>query len=424
MVVRVGGPAQSEAAVEPEPESSWDGETDDDVGGEASTRHEALEAVSAALTPPVEFAGAKVFEVPEGARVYSASSMGECTTALVARGIGYPAADMPEVLGVALEEGNRNEPVILDRLTRWHLRGADEDGNTSRTKWRVYVPGDYAALGIELGEYDPERDVDYTLQPRVWLPVTKTAVLRAHLDGIAAEVKQEQDGGRRVVEAKAFGDGYWGDFQHAGLAAFPGYEWQVSVQMYAAGFSLLGVDAGKDYMRALFVVGHKANEEMAKLHRCAKGDVFEIAVVKVDEPPVKYGEILKRVLGVEQYVKKQELPKCVEGRWPCAYFQLGECEGKPKVEAETVDDEEFVGLCREYWTVSQDEKSAKSARASLRETIEKWLEAHPEHAGKKLATKDEAGNEYVFEWVTREMPERTMKAGTQSYPQVKLVGGK
>lgn len=422
-MVRVGGPAQvEEAPVEPSESSessSWDGEVEAKV--------EALEAVTvavaAALEPPVEFAGAQVYEVPEGARVYSASSMGECTTALVARGIGYPPADMPEVLNVALKEGNRNEPRILERLGMWHLLGEGEEERAERKQYRVYVPGDYAALGIETGEYDPDRDVDYCDQPRVWLPVTKTAVVRAHLDGLAAEVK-EADGARRVVEAKAFGDAYWDQFQREGLVGFPGYEWQLSIQMYGAGVSLLGCQPGKDYLRALFVVGHKANDDMAKLHRVNKGDVFEVSVVEVDEPPVKFGRILKRVLEVEKHVKAGELPECVEGRWPCAYFQLGECGGKPQVEVVRVEDSEFAQLCKEYTTAQADEKDAKKIREELKPKLEKWLAQRGGKAGEKFGTTDEAGNEYVFEWVENDVKEHVVKAGTRSFPQVKLVGGK
>lgn len=418
--MRVGEPAETakEEYAELAKPTTWEGLPDD----EESSRKETLSYVAAALEPPVEFAGAQRYEVPEGARVYSASSMGECTTALVARGIGYPPADMPEKLLPALDGGHRNEPRILERLSMWHLLGEDEEERAARKHYRVYVPGDYEALGVELGEYDPDRDVNYGDQPRVWLPVTKTAVIRAHLDSIAAEVR-EADGARRVVEVKAFGDGYWGDFAFAGLAAFPGYEWQLSVQMYAAGVSLLGAAPGKDWMRALFVVGHKADEEMAKLHRCAKGDVFEITVVEVDEPPVSYGRILKRVLEVEKYVKAGELPQCVEGRWPCAYFQLGECEGKPKAEVVRVEDDEFADLCRRYWTATFDQKCASEIRDEVRAELVKWLDAHPEQMKGKYGAADGMGNEYVFEWVTREMPAREMKASTQSYPQVKLVGG-
>lgn len=349
--------------------------------------------------------------------IYSASTLGECDVALAQRILGdVDPSDMPESLHVALEQGNINEPIILDML----LMGEYDHGEHERDQWRVYDEVDFRSLGIETGEV-MERESgtrDYTGQPRVWLPILKSAVIRSHLDAIAVQSLSSDvgpvDGGRRVVEVKAFGDSYWNQWKSRGLASFPGYALQLSAQMYGAGNTVLD---RADYMRALFIVGHKGED----------GVVFEIDVQYVDEPPIAKGALVKKVLAVERIVKEYQasgvLPKCDEGRWPCPFYFTQECSGKPPAEVVLIDDLELGDAARRLWTASQDAKAAEGEKDIAKGQIKKLLEKYAVEAGSKAKVKDEAGNEYEVERVSRPMPESTRRAYTQEFAQVKLVGG-
>lgn len=348
-------------------------------------------------------------------RVYPASGLGGCQTALIARGMGLVPADMPEKLQPALDAGKENEPRILQMLERTpdfdarQHRITIQDEFLLKGVWRLYDAADYEKLNIETGEWDEERGVDYSGQPRVWLPIGTSAVVRAHPDGIGVKVVKGKVEQRRVVEVKAFGDELWDRWVRRGWAEFPGYAMQMSVQMYAAGASILKTP--KSFMPGMFVVGHK-NEE---------GVAFELSVLELDKPPVELKTILAKVMNVEKYVKREELPACVEGRWPCPFYWMAECAGKPRVEVEEIEDTELGGVAARFYAYGVDRKEADASRKDEQEKLVKLLEKHgKKESGKKVKVKDEARNVFVVEWREVEQPEKTSKAYTQKYAIVTL----
>lgn len=314
-------------------------------------------------------------------RTYRASSIGGCITALAAVAQGIEPAEMPESLQPALQAGIDNEPAILALLK-------EECGVRAAT----YI--ELAALKEEgvIAGYNPEQG-----QVQVRLKVGKGAMVTAHPDLIGVSVIF--NGSKFcVVEAKAFGEGYWADWQRDGLNAFPGYQWQVSAQMHCTG------------LPGLFVVGHKS---------AATGLVDEIEVLELVEAPIPLAQFKMKVMRADKYAAKGEVPDCTEPRWPCPVYFLPQHPDKP--ETQEVVDAELGSLCARHHAYHADEKEAKAERDKIKVQIEKHLAEKGYAKGQKVKVESPAGEMYEFEWVEREMPERTMKAGTMAYPSVKLL---
>lgn len=300
---------------------------------------------------------------------------------------------MPDSLQPAMEAGKRNEPVILAMLKeqRPNLRSATYP-ELAEMKDRGVIAG-----------YNAEMQ-----QVQVRVEVGKEAVVCSHLDDVVVAGDPVWAGGWAFpVEAKAFGDDYWQQFLKGGLAAFPGYMWQVSAQMH--GFRLPKYADNRPQC-LLFVVGHKDKE--------LDGLVTEIKVEEIKEPPIPLAEFKAKVLKADRYAKADDIPDCTDPTWPCPYYDYPFHPDAP--EKDTLDDAVFAILCREFFDLSGESKKVKDKRDVVRGEIDKYMAEHGIERGKGWKVQ---GDGFVaeFEWVEKEMPERTMKATTMSYPQVKAV---
>lgn len=220
---------------------------------------------------------------------YTASAIGSCTRALVYDRQGMSHEPTPEWLLDKFREGVENEQPILERLYR------DKPG------WKLYDKGELEARGFEFGVYLPDRDVDYSNQIRVRVPIGQRVIVQGHGDGVAYRwlAGDERYGEGRVVEAKAFGPSYWDKFIRHGLAGFPYYQWQLTILMKGTG------------LPGLFVVGRKDDD----------GVVQEIKIEEVDELPVRWVEVIGKVMRVEKFVADGVVPDCeLPLMYPCPFF--------------------------------------------------------------------------------------------------------
>lgn len=316
--------------------------------------------------------------------VYRGSELHGCLTSLVAHIVKHDErAPMPEVLQKGLAEGHANEPIILRML-------CEEYGYRKATYPELMTLREQGTIA----GYNPAME-----QCQARANIGSSAQLRVHLDAIVTHsIESAESGHFYVVEAKALGDSLWKEWKRHGIEGLQkgNYAWQVSGHMLATG------------LPELFVVGHKN----------AEGVVFEIDTKVFTEPPIAFGKLKAKVLQAEKYVKAEELPLCEDGRWPCAFFRLEECLGKPEEELQQVDEPELAILCARYWAASQDESNAKRVKKDLKPLIEK--------AGAKYAEKvelaDEVGNRFRFRWVTRPYAEKILPGGMAMFPEVKLIG--
>lgn len=241
-------------------------------------------------------------ELDDGTVVYSASSIGYCTAALYYDRMGVTHEPPPAAIQQAWTEGHDNEARIIAKL---------EDQKVWVARDKQWLTDD----GWSFGEYDQSRNQDYSDQVRVEKRVGAGTVIRAHLDGIAtieayppgyiddeviyAAIEAAQ--GRAIIEAKAFGDSYFTKWKSGGLAAFPVYEWQVSVQMHASG------------LPCIFVVGKK--------NKAGVVDFVDHKLILT--PPISWGKIAAKIAKVEKAVAERQVPTCEEPlMYPCPFYPM------------------------------------------------------------------------------------------------------
>lgn len=321
-------------------------------------------------------------------RVYQASNMGLCVSALAAMAAGYTPNAMPDSLRTALDAGTRNEPVILEMVRQ-------QEGLRSTTYPEM---AHLKEVGVIAG-YNPEMQ-----QVQVRLDVGKGAVVRCHLDDVMCSVADPvwTDEGMAAlvgVEAKAFGDALWGDWAKNQWAKGCGkYAWQVTAQRLSLGLPIL------------FVVGHK-DKDMGDL-------VTEIVTELVDDPPVPAGTFKMKVLKADRFARDDQIPDCDAVQWPCPFFDMP--FHPDKAEAEVVEDEGLYVLCVELADRGATRTDANNRYDETKKELDKYLANAGIERGKKMVVKSERGR-VEFEWVVDEVAEHTRKASTRSFPKVKVL---
>jgi hypothetical protein len=246
--------------------------------------------VEVQASPEGGLVGGYTRELDDGTVVYSASSIGYCSTALYYDRKGVTHEEPPENIKAAWAAGHHNEPIILSILE-------------TQKVWTVLDTERCAQEGFSFGEYDHSRNQDYSSQVRVEKRVGTGVVVRAHLDAILLGHADANVPGMAVGEAKAFGDSYWSNWKSKGLAAFPTYEWQVSVQMHATGLPLL------------FIVGKKNSA----------GVVDFVETELITTPPISWGKIAAKISKIENAIAGGNKPECeLPIMYPCPFYPLHE----------------------------------------------------------------------------------------------------
>lgn len=235
--------------------------------------------------------------------VYRASALGQCSSSLLEfrYGDNIPSPH-PQWLLDRFTAGKRNESVILQKFY---------DPKWGRP-WKSMGGG----------------------QLEVELPVGEGIVVRGHLDDVCQRVPAINDtvtspvGEKRVVEAKKFGPSYMKDWNERGLSAFPLYEFQLSIYMWATG------------MPAVFVVGESQPDPDHPDDR-SMDKVEKIHVLMVDEPPVSMGAIKLKVAKIEaMYQQGKRFEKCDREMYPCQWYYLLH-DVEPAADVKVVEDVEL-----------------------------------------------------------------------------------
>jgi hypothetical protein len=296
-------------------------------------------------------------KVEDGVVVYGASGIGACPVALYYDRQGMTGEPFPERLMQAFSEGVDNEQLILDMLQE-------------KAPFTLLEKPELEFAGYKFGVYDEDRKVDYSDQVRVEAPVLPGVIVRAHLDGVCELVKvpegwtreQDTDGKRFIVEAKALGDALWEKWKKVGIDIIDHYPWQVSAQMKGAG------------LPCVFVVGHKDKT----------GKVFEIDYKILDELPVKWIEVIKKIKMVEAgTIEDTDCP--TPFMYPCPFFPLH----NPLVQAGktgmiTLDDDNsdrqervlLLSLAEQLEEHRVKEKHHKEMKDNAQKAVNEWLDEH------------------------------------------------
>ena len=207
----------------------------------------------------------------DGTSIYRASSIGKCTTALVAAKLGFKPARgeyQQGILDNAAYEGSSQESVIIDTLKE-------------REGWRVWG-------GQEV--------MEHKVIPKV--------IVRGHIDGFCIPKGARND---RLLEIKTMSESRFKSWKGAGpnvrarlmSEGFITYGWQISMYMHAYG------------LPAMYVVKNR--------------NTGELMIEELKLPTVDMKAIRKKVIEVEMWSKRDELPPCAASnadRFFCEYPYL------------------------------------------------------------------------------------------------------
>ena len=244
-------------------------------------------------------------------RVYRASSLGYSLEALVAGHLGYSPVDAPEFIQKAYAEGNRIEPLAIEKLKAagWDIRTKQKEINAN---------GDY--------------QMEVTLEV-----IPDKVMVVGHIDGVGSLLTEFP---LSVVEIKMMADQSWRAFKKHGWDA-PGlvqkYKWQASAYMLATGLPHFMVAWNKD--------------------------TEEIVIEFREEPFYTISDIARKLKVAEDYIAQGLVPDgCSD--FPCPYYYLH----PPKDEVARADGE-LEGLLQSWLTWDRAEKQAKKAKDQHRERI-------------------------------------------------------
>ncbi len=280
---------------------------------------------------------AAVYEDDDGATVYRASALGYCVGALVRARLGVTPSPPPDAMQEKFDEGHAWEQ-------------------------RVIVAGlgvDWTQLqGKELGRYgqvivDPATGLEQVETNITWGDAAKSGVkvIRCHPDAIVQHGSRYPtvtagNLERRVVEAKFFGkDLFYECVQGVAKAEKEGRNpllglgyaraVQASVEMHSTGLPML------------YIIGLKERDSAGELM------LGEVWTIEVDEPPLGIMDLKARVLEVEGYAVRGEMPACVVPfDYPCAYW--AEHDAPEKVE---LDDKVLAGLVARWEAMDEEAQS-------------------------------------------------------------------
>lgn len=175
-------------------------------------------------------------------------------------------------------------------------------------------------------------------QIEVVLPITGQILVGAHLDGLG---RYKAHSWTTVVEVKSMGDATFQQVKRKGWGVggyFEKYKWQVSVQQLASG------------RQVIVACVNKKDGEVHYLNR--------------ETPWYTLDEIRARILTIESWVRRGELPTCDVKMYPCPFIYLG-CEQGEDTTRIVVGDE-VEKLARAYKAAKLEEDGAGRKVAELR----------------------------------------------------------
>lgn len=250
------------------------------------------------------YSRAAAYEDDDGRIVYRASSLGGCAGALVRARLGVTGSAPSDVMQTRFDEGHEYEAEVITRGI-----GVDFIQVTDRDKlaaWGTLVEhGDVPQIETEIA----------------W----SNKVVRCHPDGVVIQGSTLQP---YVVEAKFFGDDlFFSTVQSVEVGGMLGLgltrAWQASVEMLSTGLPLL------------YIIGRKDVVEVDG-ERVLRG-VGEVWTREFTEPCFDLKAVKARVLEIEGYVARGEMPACpVPFDYPCPYWDSHEQVDKLAIEDEAL----------------------------------------------------------------------------------------
>ena len=201
--------------------------------------------------------------------------------------------------------------------------------------------------------YEGMRDAKFTEdQKEVVLQVASNIIVRGHIDGIIVE----DDGTQTLGEVKCLAPTTMDSIRRAGTVggAF-GYDIQLSIYMHALGLPgewVVGVKGWVDSKgqpvpwkdRSQFPDGEQV--------------LTEIHTETVDEPPVKFGVIMRKLIGVVKAYEAGEDVACPESTYGCRFWPR--CDGVDDKETPVaIEDGEFRSQINHYATLINDARTTK-----------------------------------------------------------------
>lgn len=313
--------------------------------------------------------------------VYRASSLGMCNGALVRARLGVTGSPPPDLMQERFDEGTDWEERVL-------LAGLGVD-------WSEVTLTDHLALYGRVTEAAGGRR---QVQAEVaW----GNKVVRCHPDAIAYHGQGAQ--GQRVVEVKFLGPEMMQEKMRGiakdgmrGLGSM--YAWQASIEMLSTGLPML------------YIIGEKKVGVPVGGKRVV--DLAHVEVYEWDEPCYSLADVKMRVLEIEGYVARGEMPDCpVPFMYPCPYWQE-----HPAREREELDDAGLV-YAVETWKKARDlellaGKDTDAAKADVEREMDRLGLHEAKCAGVNIAVVPpaEQGNVAWAKWAS---------AVKKKYPEVK-----
>lgn len=174
---------------------------------------------------------------------------------------------------------------------------------------------------------------DVARQVEVNLDVMPNVVVQGHVDGLSDHVVEVKSMGRDPYKA-------WLKDRWDTPGLVQKYKWQISVYMHATGLPC-----------TLYV-------------KCR--DNGKIDIDNIDEPFYSLQEIRGRVLEIEKWVRRDELPvECDIKNFPCPFFYLEEQLSLDLMEDDTIDE-----LARMYHDASMEVKRAEGKKKEARKALD------------------------------------------------------
>lgn len=268
--------------------------------------------------------------------VLRASSLMDCTRALVAAGMGYDPTPFPPNMLKAFQAGNDSETLAKVWLAE---QGVD-------------VTRDQEEVEVKIG----------------------TAIVRGHIDGVVASEMhgiEGWSGEKAVLEVKSMNDSEFQRWGREGFAGWPKYAAQISVYMKGLG------------LPALYVVRNRGTGE------------YVTQFIPKAFPPMTTRTIVTKVREVVTFIESNQrllsdnspmypnFPVC-PGKKPgwCSYAYLHDAE-------ESIERDDTLGLLAESYRSLSDEMSRLEKEAGIlkvkREAIKVQLEAAMSNKSKLLS---------------------------------------
>lgn len=250
------------------------------------------------------YSKAAAYEDEDGRVVYRASSLGACDGALVRARLGVTGSSPTDVMQTRFDEGNAYEAEVI-------TRGIGVD-------FVQVTDPDHLALHGRLVEHGEVPQIETEI---AW----SNKIVRCHPDGIVTQGSTLQ---QYVTEAKFFGADLFYDTIRAverdgmlGLGRTRA--WQASVEMLSTGLPLL------------YIIGLKDVVEVDG-ERVLRG-VGEVWTTEFDTPCYSLKDVKARVLEIEGYVARGEMPPCpVPFDYPCPYWDSHEAVEKVEIDNEVL----------------------------------------------------------------------------------------